>query len=136
MRTVGFYHKQTGLLNGDSLITSDDAAVALNTPVDHIAIDGSHDHLSMRVDISTGELIDYKPPPPSMDHQWDEVTRRWKLNAVAADRLARKVAAGLRIAQLESTQHRAIREHALGFSGAPARLKAIDDEIASLRSHL
>lgn len=37
---------------------------------------------------------------------------------------------------LESTQARPIREAALGMAGASARVKAIDDQIAALRSKL
>jgi hypothetical protein len=86
MRQVSSYHKETRLLNGSHLLASDDAAIALNTPPDHIAIDGHHDSLSKRVDVANPEtidvyvtsdqsdiptkvtrykVVDYEPPAPS-----------------------------------------------------------------------
>ena len=58
-RAVSFYHRETGLFSGNHLVASDDNAVMLNTPPDHIAIDGHHDHLSKKADITTGEVVDY-----------------------------------------------------------------------------
>lgn len=40
------------------------------------------------------------------------------------------------IIALEQTQHRALREWALGDKTALARLQALDDQIAALRSQL
>lgn len=40
------------------------------------------------------------------------------------------------IISLEETQHRAIREAAMGMPGAVTRLKAIDDKIVALRAQL
>ena len=40
------------------------------------------------------------------------------------------------ITALESTQHRVVREAALGKAGAAARLQAIDDQIVVLRAQL
>ena len=51
-RHVSFFHRLTGLLNGVHFLASDANIVALNTPPDHIAIDGHHDHLSKRVDVT------------------------------------------------------------------------------------
>lgn len=136
MRQVSFYHKETGVLNGVQLIVSNHAAVALNTPPDHIAIDGCHDAQSYRVDVATGELIDWQPPQPSSDHEWNAKARRWRLNAAAEAREGARRSALAQIAMLEASQHRAIREAALGKTGAGARLQAIDDQIAKLRQQL
>jgi len=44
-------------------------------------IEGHHDHLSKRVDIATGEVIDYQPPAPADDadktFSWDDTIKRW-----------------------------------------------------------
>lgn len=56
MRVVSFYHKETGKLHSNKLMASDDSMVDMNTPIDHVAIDGHHDHLSNRVDVTTGEI--------------------------------------------------------------------------------
>src|ERR1700675_463680 len=52
MKIVSFFHKDTGLFNGEQLFASDETAIAANTPPDHIAIEGHHDHLSKRVDLA------------------------------------------------------------------------------------
>lgn len=136
MRTVSFYHKDTGVLHRSQLIVSSDALVALNTPKDHIALEGHYDADQYRVNLETGQLVWYQPAQPSPDHEWNEDDKRWQLTPAASDRIHRRAIAISRIASLETAQHRVVREHALGLSGAVARLQAIDDEIASLRSHL
>lgn len=44
-------------------------------------LDGLHDHLSQRVDLDTGEVVDWQPDKPAgdeyTDHEWDEQARRW-----------------------------------------------------------
>jgi hypothetical protein len=141
-RHVTFYHKDTGLLNGLSVMVSDDSAVALNTPKDHVAIDnpleGPLDHLSQRVDL-TGEkpvVVDYQPPQPSPDHEWNAEAKRWRLKPGAADRQARRLAALAEIARLEATQPRAVREALCGDTAALQRLRTIDEAITKLRTEL
>lgn len=58
MRHVTFYHAGTGILNGVSVLVSDDKAVELNEKlypghkaIDH-PVDGRLDHLRQRVDVS------------------------------------------------------------------------------------
>lgn len=45
------------------------------------AIEGAYDHLSQRVDIETGEVVDWQPDKPEgdeyTDHEWDAGTKRW-----------------------------------------------------------
>lgn len=136
MKTYSFYHADTGAIHGNRFSSTDPADVELNTPADHIAIEGYHDHLSKRVDVATGELVEHQPPAPSREHEWNEDTKRWHLNAVANDRANRKAAAIARIAQLEASQHRVVREALLGIPGARVKLSEIDDEITSLRSQV
>jgi hypothetical protein len=38
---------------------------------------GHYDGLCQRVDVQTGEVVDYQPPRPSPNHDWDEQTKRW-----------------------------------------------------------
>jgi hypothetical protein len=132
-RHVTFYHKQTGLLHSNLLMASDPDTIALNTPTDHIAIDGHHDHLSQRVDLATGELVDYQPPAPSADHEWDAESKRWQLNGPIRAKAQARAAAVTRIAELEASQHRLVRELlALGDLVALQKLRAVYDEIATL----
>ena len=129
---ASFYHKETGLLHSNHLTVSDEAAIALNTPPDHIAIDGHHDPLSKRVDVATGEIVDYQPPHPSEQHEWDATTKRWQLSAAAQAKAQARVAAAARIAALEASQHSLVRALVLGDESARPQLQAIADEISKL----
>jgi hypothetical protein len=132
-----FYHQDTGIFHPVVLTTDDERQISVNTPADHVAIEGSFDPPSKKVDIATGQIVDFVPPQPSPDHEWDETTRRWVLNAAAADRNARRTAALARIAELEhSVQPGLLRAVALGQEGAKEKLAALDAEIAKLREGL
>jgi hypothetical protein len=134
MTVVSFYHRETGMFNGRHLMVSDPAMIPLNTPPDHIAIEGDHyDHQTQRVDVNTGKVIDHIPPKPSDDHEWNGISRRWELRPeITAKQQARKAALA-RITELELKALRALREHALGKPGAHDRLTSIDSEITQLR---
>jgi hypothetical protein len=137
MKVVSFYHRETGIFNGRHLMVSDPAMIPLNTPPDHIAIDGDHyDHLTQRVDVATGKVVDHIPPQPSDDHEWNAISRKWQIKPeITARQQARKLALA-RITELELKALRALREHALGKPGAQERLGAIDTEISQLRDIL
>lgn len=135
MKEYSFYHLETGLL-APHVIGCPDEALELNTPEGHAAIEGHHDHMSKRVDIASGQVVDYQPSAPSADHEWNAETKRWQLSAAATDLANRRIAAISRIAQLENSQHRALREFALGMAGAADRLKEIDQTISALRKDL
>lgn len=50
------------------------------------AVEGEHDPLSKRVDLVTGEVVDYQPPPPIPDDAdktwaWDDTIKRWVATA-------------------------------------------------------
>jgi hypothetical protein len=134
MKNVAFYHRATGILHRFTLVTSDDNAVALNTPADHVAINqpaaGALDPLCQRVDITTKEIVSYQPPAPSTDHEWNG--RRWHLS----DSALKRKAALRQISALEVSQHRPLREAALGVPGARERLESIEAQIAALRKDL
>jgi hypothetical protein len=135
---IYFHDAETGIFHHSMFVTSDESIVAANTPAGHKAYSCGEaiDVLSQRMDIATGNLIDYQPPQPTDDHEWNAQTKRWQLSAVAAGKLNRSSAARARVAQLEASQHRHVREHCLGIAGAAEKLKVIDDEIFSLRSQL
>jgi len=137
MRVVSFYHKETGLFHPRHLMTSDAKSIALNTPPDHIAIDGDHyDRLSQRIDIKTGELVDLLPEKPSPDHEWNATDRRWQLRREVVAREEAHRHAMQRITQLEMSGVRSMRELALGEARAADRLRALEIEIAQLRKSL
>ena len=61
MRAFCFYDPQTGILTGQTY-TGD--LIEMNTPPGLTAIEGVHDYTRRRVEITTGLLIDWTPPPP------------------------------------------------------------------------
>lgn len=137
MRVVSFYHKVSGLFHPRHLMSSDAKSIALNTPPDHIAIDGDHyDRLSQRIDIDTGKLVDLLPEQPSVDHEWNATDRRWQMKPHIVAREETRRHAMLRITQLEMSGVRSLRELALGEARAAERLRALDTEIAQLRKSL
>jgi hypothetical protein len=137
IRVVSFYHKVSGMFHARHLMSSDTKWIELNTPRDHIAIDGDHyDRLSQRIDIKTGKLIDQVPAQPSDDHVWSATDRRWQLKPEVVAREETRRHAILRISQLELSGVRSLRELALGEAKAADRLKALDSEIATLRKTL
>lgn len=116
-----YYDPATGLFTGDTFGTTDEAAVALNVHAERPAVEGRHDPRMRRVDLATGEVVDYAPPAPAA-----EVLK------------AQRAAAALeQIAVFEAAQPRAVREMLLlGTPAARARLAAIDEHIAALRTQL
>lgn len=61
---------------------------------------------------------------------------KYALSPHAVEKHQRRVNARAEIRMLELQQCRALREAALGFSGAVDRLRSIDERIAVLRSDL
>jgi hypothetical protein len=134
-RHAHFYDAATGVFIGRSFTVTENhyaaAAIKANTPAGHAAFEGDVDPLAQRVDLATGNLVDYQPPQPSADHEWDASTKRWQLTAAAAARKRTRAAALQQIHALEQSQHAAVRDALLGRG--TDRLKAIDDQIAELR---
>lgn len=146
MNVWHFYRLDDGLFDGRTFVSSDPSAIDANTPPGHGVKRDVLDWQSQRVDISTGQLVDYQPPAPDDDHEWlhDDANgnrvRRWALKPEAAERRARRAAALARIAELERKQERALREHLLGIvpteedrAAGAMTLQEIQDEIAGLR---
>lgn len=160
---VHFYDAKTGLFSGVSIhtnLTSGKAVkefIAQNTPAGHGAFIGHVDPLSQKMDVQTGQLVDYQPPQPSPRHEWNPTTRRWQRQA--ALKRSEVIA---RISELEKGQHRTVREaliracHTIDalketlpaggqqqvresvdrMFAALARLEALDEELTRLRSEL
>lgn len=138
-----FYDAETGILHSKVYGTSiRDPQLAMesaraNSPDGHLTIAGTYDHRNQRIDVQSGIAVDYKPPAPSDDHEWNADAKRWNLNAATVNRIASDRTARARITHLETNvQPRAIRESALNRPGAGKRLQDIDDEIAELRKQL
>lgn len=76
MNTYSIYCTRTGLFTGATIICAAQH-LAANVPAGHSCMLGRYDHLSQRIDVETGRVIDYQPPRPSERHEWDPATKRW-----------------------------------------------------------
>ena len=135
MKHFHFYHAETGLLHGDGLAVNGPGAEEMakaNCPPGHKPIEGHLDHLSQRVNVETGEVVDHQPPQPSADHEWHAESKRWRLKKEAAEREAKKAAAPAQIAELRERQHHLVIGYLLGRGGAD-ELRELDKQIAELR---
>jgi hypothetical protein len=130
--TWSFYDETTGVFSGHQF-TGHESTLGLNAPPGHKAAEGRHDPLSKRIDVETGELVEYQPLQPSQDHVWDDATKRWRLSDHAQAKAAQRAAAVARIAILTESQHQYVRQHCLGDPSALEQLRAIDDEIVNLK---
>lgn len=80
MKQWSFYDPESGLFSGRTYGGSEQL-LELNTPKGLAAIEGSHDHLSKRVNLLTGEVVDYQPPAPPDNEfetfEWNAEVKRW-----------------------------------------------------------
>lgn len=132
MKTYSFYDNATGLFRAFTIHCAD-YDLKLNTPEGCTAVEGKHDHLCRRVDLSSRAVVFYQPPQPDADHDWNAATERWEKRADALAREARRAASLSRIQELEGRQHRRVREL---LESTDPQLKTISDEIAQLRADL
>lgn len=128
-----FYRTDTGELLSRVLSFTREADVAANTPVGCTAIEGEYDFLSQRVDVVTGKVLDWQPPAPDADHEWNASLRRWMKKAAIVEREMRRAATQAQIDALERQQQRRVREL---LAESDPRLKAIDQQIEALRPDL
>lgn len=135
MMTVHFYDRETGLISHELRLSERNAEklIAANTPAGHAPVFGVTDQLSQKVDIATGKLIDHQPERPDVNHEWDARRKRWIKRADVRAREEQRVLATARIEELEKRQARRVREL---LAKDDQHLKAINDEIASLRAAL
>ena len=80
MRTTYFYKLDTGLFTGQYESNSG-AAMAPTVPDGCGAFVGDIDPYASRMDLDTGEVVTYQPPPPPstelIAYEWDESIMRW-----------------------------------------------------------
>ena len=62
MSTVTYYRLDTGLFEGGQ--TYSGTTPEKSAPPGFGWVEGWHDHLSKRVDLETGDVVDYQPPAP------------------------------------------------------------------------
>lgn len=143
--TYRFYDAKTGIFSGVTYSGSIEH-LAQNTPSGYAAMEGEFDYLSQKVDLKSGNVIDYQPPAPADDASriwaWDAQSKRWKsaptLSVLKVLRVAEVQSA---IEAQEKSQDRPQRELMSAFRlslPAPAvaltRMLTIDNEISRLRA--
>lgn len=128
-----FYNRETGLFHQRTISCASERLAALNTPARHMYIAGEFDPLSQRFDIETAQVVDYQPPQPSEDHEWNADSRRWVLKREVLQRQAEKASARARILELEAKAHRYQRTATLGDEEGKQRLAQVEAEIDTLR---
>ena len=134
MKHYSLCNKATGLFTGKRWSIPDSRELNLElVPEGFEAVPGIHDHLSRRRDSETGEVVDWQPPRPSDDHDWDTTERRWKVRQSILERAQRRANAVERIAELERRQHRRVREL---LAASDPTLRQLDEEIATLRAEI
>jgi hypothetical protein len=134
-KTYSLYEAATGLFTGKRLHCDDEGLLAVRLPAGTLALQGAFDPRSQRMDLATGEIVPYRPPAPSGDHEWDNIAKRWQVKPAVRGE-SRSTVIYARIQALEATQGRAVREATLGDATAMKRLKEIDAEITDLRKEL
>jgi hypothetical protein len=111
MRTAHFYDLSTGVFTGESFSFSGrDDVLASNTPPGCGVYEGDIDWLSNRIDVETKQILDYQPPPPDVDHEWNLQTKRWQKRTDVVAREQRTADAIAEIQSLEKLQVRSISE--------------------------
>jgi hypothetical protein len=136
IKTFSLYEAATGLFTGKRIQCDDDALLEVRLPPGTLTREGAFDHMSQRVDLSTGSIVAYHPLAPSPDHEWNAATKRWQVRTGVRETEGRRAVVFARIHALETSQGRAVREATLGDATAMKRLKEIDAEIAALRAEL
>jgi len=131
-QTYSFY-RPDGTLTGRTVSCPPEMLAGM-TPAGLTSIEGAHDHLCKRVDVATGEVVDYQPPQPSPHHEWDG--RRWNLSSAAQQAKAAEGGALVALAAADQRRIRALSDLALGIAGATARLESIEAECAQHRARL
>jgi hypothetical protein len=89
MNTYSLYRIADGLFTGKQFSGASsgafDGMLPLHTDCSFIL--GEYDPMTQRVDLATGNVVDYIPPRPSLRYEWDIVTRRWVYVAGEAEAL-------------------------------------------------
>jgi hypothetical protein len=143
MKTWSVFDPKDGQFTGH-IISGPASALTENLPPTMQAIEGRFDRLSQRVDIESGAVVEYQPPQPDVDHEWNAQTKRWEKRPDVVQREIRRTVALAKIAELELNQQRPMREDRLRPTERDQkdgklpreRLQEIEDEIAALRAQL
>lgn len=140
-RNWAFYDASTGLFRPKRITCPDAFDISTKTPDGCIPIEGEYDHLSQRVDIETGDIVDYQPPLPDDDHDWNAEAKRWLKRAEVRQWERARDAAQTQLDALDLKKVRALSEHVLSPERAGRdgklpreRLEEIEAQMEPLRA--
>lgn len=152
MKRWFFFDTNTGLFNGSHFATNEHECLINNIPAGLRELEGIFDPLSQRVDLDVLKqidkldaekdaalieglkaklVVDYQPPQPDEDHEWNADAKRWQIKPDIAKKRQVIAAAQAEIDRMEQSQLRALRELLLDPDNANAkeRLQSIDEQI-------
>jgi hypothetical protein len=86
--------------------------------------------------LTTGKVVDYQPPQPSDDHEWNHVIKRWQLNHAALERVHMFYEKRLRLSALSEQLPELIAAVVLEKKDAKEKLQNASNEIELLRRDL
>lgn len=136
MKTISLYDPKTGFLTGEIKRGPALDHLLQHVPVGLAAVEGAVDHLSYRIDPETSSAVDWQPPQPDADHEWNEQHRRWLKKPEVAAREARRAEALNSTREIERDRAaRRMRELLIQMTDDP-ELKEIEAQIADLRPDL
>lgn len=133
MKRFVFYHPETGVLHGQTLmldVNDLENSLKLNTPDGHVA----HEHDTAwpghhRFDLVSKQIVEDIPPAPSPDHEWNPGRHRWTLKPEMVE-----------VTQARSRQTNALLEEqrkvVVGYllgRGGMDRIREIEDELKNLQ---
>lgn len=135
-RNWAFYDASTGLFRPKRITCPDTFDISKNTPEGCIAIEGSYDHLSQRMDIERGEVVDYVPPAPNDDFEWNADIKRWlKRPEVLQWERASEVAQA-QLAAIDAQKVRALTDHVLAPNERGADGKLPRERLAEFEAQM
>lgn len=124
MKTITLLDLKTGALG--RVLTLPEMAIAQNVPDGFGFVAGRHDRQSQRVDLSTGEVIDFQPAQPSNDHEWNAETKRWQLKPEVIERNQRHAEAQAQLEALDPKETRALSDLAANPDDQSAKERLAD----------
>lgn len=113
MSQWSFFNAETGLFSPRQVSTN--SRLMPKAPPGYVAKEGRFDHLSQKVNVSNGQVVDYQPPQPVATNmhtwEWNASTKRWMAVPTLYAIQEAAIAVLLRgIAVQETEQQRPLRE--------------------------
>ena len=135
--TISLYDPATGAFTGECRSGPSREHLLSRLPAGLAAVEGEFDHMSKRVaDPKTGEVVDWQPPQPDADHEWNDQRRRWMKKPEVEARETRRGEALQAAREIErDRQARRMRELMIELTDDPA-LREIEAQIEALRPDL